>query len=187
MPAGKATRGSLTFLTNWRSCHFTCQQGLIILSSSLASQELSSSFKKQAMPLLEYLSCIWVEMNITQYYAQVLFLFVHLQVKTTEADDGFREVLAPWKSSLPEVKVSMQSFVLWIKVSSSMWWKGNRCGPGIQGHNALCCPCPWAVVCPSTNCFYSSTSLLHLHLSWLTVVIFEVPSSSDIAWLPSYS
>lgn len=55
--------GPPTFLTNWRSCHFTCQQGLFILSSSFGSQGISSSFKKQAMPLWEYLSCIWVKMG----------------------------------------------------------------------------------------------------------------------------
>lgn len=101
-----------TFLTNWRSCHFTCQHGLFILSSSLGSQEISSSFRKQAMPLWEYLSCIWVQMEYnTLLYTKVLFIFVHLQVKTTGTDNRFREVLVLWISLWLEVKVSVLSFV----------------------------------------------------------------------------
>lgn len=79
--------------------------------------------------------------NITQYYAQKLFIFAHLEVKTTETGDRVRKVLASCVSSWLEIKISMLTFVLWVNVSSWKWWKGYNCGPGILGHIALCRHC----------------------------------------------
>lgn len=42
----------------------------------------------------------------------MLFIFVHLKVKTIENDDRFREVLAPWINSWLEREVSMLSYDL---------------------------------------------------------------------------
>ena len=71
------------------------------------------------LPLISKQCCFWttspaprVRWNITRYHTQVLFVFVHLEVKTTQTDETFRVVLAPWICWWLKIKAGRLCFAL---------------------------------------------------------------------------